>query len=290
MFIGCVCFLALVWQAASEPAVAIVESVTGGKVLLREQGKKWRAPGRYEWIRDGSEMTVGKDSKLVLLFSSGKRWQFEQNSAARLTAEGPANSRGTIRSLESLLPLPQVSPVVGPPPLRASAVRIRGTRIRGLYPSSPAAAISSSTVLRFSPVAGISLYRVEIYDDAGKPVFATQTSGPQVPVPSGYLFPGRYYDWLVRGSTADGALTQEAVGEASFATLSADAVAKRAALGRALRDVQNADTLGLVAEIDLALGLFDEAATTLRQAVALRPADRDLQHQSRRVQQMLIAR
>ena len=170
---GCAMILLWLWQPVSAPPAAIVESLTGAATILEPQKKGVQRVEPYGWLTAGATLSVGRQSVIVLLFSNGSRWQLGENSTATLTADGPAKSKGDVRLLGTVSPLPRVAPIAGLPPSRVAAVRLRTQiqRIRDLYPFSGASTVADQTSLRFSAVQGISTYQVVIQNDEGNPVF-----------------------------------------------------------------------------------------------------------------------
>jgi len=275
--------LTLVAQT-SPPAAAIVESLEGTASLQEPGDGARKAVQLYGWPSTNSALSVGPRSSVILLFRNGSRWRFGANSTATLGAEGPSKSSGDVKLLGSVPSLPRVLPMAGRAPGRAAAVRLRtGPQIRDMYPFSGASSLADSTSLHFSEIDGVSSYRIEIVDDQSTPVFDIETKTNSVTVPPGRLQPGTHYRWRVRGTVAAGTSPS---GEAVFETLSAEDVARRAALHSVLR-TGDATSLTLLAEIDIASGLYAEALNTLKSAAAVRPNDPVIRNELARLEELL---
>jgi hypothetical protein len=281
--IGLVVMLA--WQVSSVPSAGIVESLTGNASIRSPQEKQSKPVRPYAWLATGSELSVGPNSTVVVLFADGSRWQFGENSTADLAMDGPSRRRGNVQFLGSVPPLPRILPIAGGGPSRAGAVRIRtGERIRGLYPFPGVSTMAGRTVLRFSALQNVSTYRIEIQDNDGKTILSRETNATEISIPSAVLVHGARYHWQVRGIVAAG---PEPRGEATFETLSAENDDRRAALHQVIRNPQDSSSLALLAQIDSALGLFDEALAGLRASVALVPKNQTVNAELQRLQQVL---
>jgi hypothetical protein len=252
-------------------------------VSLQEPGGNARRPIQlYSWLTADSTLSVGRNSTVVLLFRNGARWRFSENSTANLGAEGPSKSSGDVKLLGSVPSLPRVLPMAGRAPVRAAAVRLRtGQQIRDLYPFSGAFTLADKTSLHFSEVDGVSAYRIEIVDEQSTMIVDAETKTNMFAVPPGRLKAGTRYRWRVRGIVPTGPSPS---GEATFETLSVEDAGRRAALYKALPD---RDSLTLLAEIDLASGLFAEALDALKVAAAVRPRDEAIRREVERVAEMM---
>ena len=155
-------------QEARSP-VAIVGALAG-TASVTVPGEQRTTPLRlFEWLSAGSVIEVARGSKLTLVFSSGARYELGETAKATAGTISLASSSGPVRELQAVPPLPRISPIAegtraGP---RSGAVRIRGATITHLYPDSGSATLADSTVLRFTPVADASRYRVEVETETG---------------------------------------------------------------------------------------------------------------------------
>ena len=190
---------------------------------------------------------------------------------------------GTVRLLDPLPSLPAIAPIAksAQPRGEAAAIRIRGDRIRHLYPADQAAALADRTVLRFEPVTGAAKYKVEVEDERGARIAEFETSEPAVAVSAGVLAPGRSYYWRVSSLDSVG---PPARGAAQFVTLNEQNAGARRALRAALEDTGDPRSLALLAEIDRALGLLWEARETLQEAVRKAPEDADIRSALERIE------
>jgi hypothetical protein len=282
-----VLWLAVVPAAkAAEPATAIVAGISG-PASVRVGTEPPRALRPYEWLPPGAQLEVPAGSHVTLAFADGSRSELTGAASGRLGASGLAASSGSVRALGRVPPLPRVSPIAGETRAsRAGAVRIRGTRIDGLYPRGGWASLAEETRLRFAPVNGASRYRVEVEDESGKSVFAAETGAEAVAVSSGVLKPGERYYWRVKTLDRAGAVAR---GEAEFVTLSAENSALRLGLRKSAALGDDAAGLALLAGIDRGLGLLFEARDGFRRALAAAPDDAGLRHALEELEQSLAA-
>jgi hypothetical protein len=275
---------ALGW--APEPAAAIV-SASSGQASLRVGTEQPRALRPYEWLPAGARLLVPAGSRVTLAFADGSRFELTGAASASVGESGLAASSGTVRALPRVPPLPRVQPIAGETrSSRAGAVRIRGTRIAGLYPRGGVCLLAEQAALRFTPVAGASRYHVEIEDDSGKSVFAAETDADVVAVSSGVLKAGQRYYWRVKTLDRSGAAAR---GEAEFTTLSAENAALRLALRAWAAGADDAAALALLAGIDRGLLLLLEARDGFRRAVDAAPGDAALRQALEEVEQALAA-
>ncbi len=139
-------------------------------------------------------------------------------------------------------------------------------------------------MLRFNPVRGASKYAVEIENDAGRRIFAAESTTPEVVVPAGVLEAEASYYWTVQTLDKVGGAAR---GTSEFKTLSSDDARVREALRRS-PETEGADShLALLAEIDRRLGLDQEALDGFRAALAKRPDDVVIQQAVRRLEKLL---
>lgn len=271
---------------AAEPAAAIVAAISG-PASVRVGVEAPRALRAYEWLSPGAQLEVPAGSRVTLAFADGSRSELTGPASARLGASGLASSSGSVRALGRVPPLPRVNPIAGDTrPSRAGAVRIRGTRIAGLYPRGGWASLAEETTLRFTPVSGASQYRVEVEDESGKSVFAAETGADVVAVSRGVLKPGERYYWRVKTLDRAGAAAR---GEAEFTTLSAENAALRLGLRKSAALGDDAASLALLAGIDRGLGLLLEARDGFRRALAAAPDDAALRQALQDLEQSLAA-
>ncbi len=255
--------------------VAVVSAVSGD-VAVTEPGRVRRTISRFDWLQEGSLLEVGAGSWVNLAFATGSCYEMGAAASARLMRGGFTETSGKIISLPSVPPLPQIQIA---PPIKADrgmAVRIRGTRVSGLYPAAGAAVLPDEAVLRYARVPGAETYRVEVEGQDGASVFRVETRSTTISVPSGVLEQETHYQWSVRTVGASGGLSGSgARGEAAFSTLSLDNLRSRARLREVLAG-SDGRSLALLAEVDRSLGLRWEAREGFRQALAKDPDDAGL--------------
>lgn len=254
---------------SADAPIAIVSQLEGTAHVTATSSPR-ASVALFDWIPRGASVEIAPGSKAVIAFANGKRWELGERAKVTVDESGVTSSTGTVRQLASLPPMPVIAPVASNGSHRAAATRIRGSKLEGLYPNESAVTLADETVLRFSPDAGASRYRIEVESENGDTVFHADTDSTSVVISPGILKAGARYYWKVRtldkiGSTARG--------EAEFATLAADKAESRAALKKALLATADAPSLALLAEIDRSLGLLHEAEAGLQAAIAKSPND-----------------
>ena len=265
---------------AADAPTAIISQIEGTAHVTTSAAAQRTALALFDWVPRGAVVEVAPRSKVAIAFANGKRWELGERARVTIDDNGVTSSTGTVRQLASLPPMPAISPAAGQGQQRAAATRVRGSKIEGLYPDGSALTLADETVLRFSPDAGASRYRIVVENESGDAVFQAETESASVAISAGILQPGSRYYWNVRtldkiGSTARG--------EAEFATLAADKAASRAAFRQALTASGDAASLALLAEIDRSLGLLHEAEQGLQAALAKAPNDEALRRALDRV-------
>jgi hypothetical protein len=263
--------LLLAAATAAPRPVAIVYSLTG-HATLEARGETLRPVQPFDRLATGTTVEVGPGSRLSLAFLNGRRYELGERAKGSVGAKDLTSTSGAVRSLPSIPPLPLVSPIAAGdhPGPRAGAVRVRGERITGLYPSGGAATLARATILRFDRLDGDLQYRIEVLDRRGNLVFEVETKAATVTIPPDVLRSGARYAWTVRTVEREGPTAR---GQADFATLPARMAEQREALRQALTVEGDGAALALLAEVDWSLGLFAEARDELRAAVLQSPGD-----------------
>jgi CHAT domain-containing protein/Tfp pilus assembly protein PilF len=243
--------------AARHEPVAIVYLMTGEARHL-EPGHSAGPVRLFDRLPAGATFEVAPGARLALAFVSGKRYGISGPARATLGKSDLAARAGGVRALPSVPPLPRLAPIAESdhPGPSAGAVRIRSEILSGLHPDRGVLSLASAIRLRFDPVSTASKYRVQIVDPRGKVRFSLDTPAADVSVPPGLLAPGRTYLWTVETLDRPGAVAR---GEATLVTLGAGQARAREELQRWMKSSGTADGLGLLAAVDRALGLPDEA-------------------------------
>ncbi len=262
--------LALPAEDARDAAALVV---TASGPLSLKQGKAARSIGPLEWLPSGSTLDCGNQTALVAL-AGGRRFELSPGARVRVRADGLEVLAGAARELARVAPIPRVARLAAHEKAgtRSAAMRIRGRRIRALYPREDAVTLAEATTLRFSLAPGITEYHVEIEDDEGATVFHVSTRGGEVLVARDVLQPGRLYRWSVRGGSAEGL----ARGEAEFSTLEVDAAKARQTLRESVGTSEEVGGLALLAEVDRQLGLLLEARDGFARALERAPGASEL--------------
>jgi hypothetical protein len=265
--------VAAVAMPGNDDAVALIAS-SSGALAVAEPGRPPRQAATLDWLRDGAVVECPAGGKATLALAGGRRYELPSSSRVRVHASDIEPLAGQPRELPAAAPLPRISALTSDsrPGARAGALRVRGRRLRELYPNESGCSLAAATTLTFAALPGVNEYHVEIEDDLGDTVFHATTPASQVRVSPDVLQPGRRYRWSVRGSSAEGL----ARGEAEFWTLDADAASRRERLHASLAD-DDASSLALLAEVDRGLGLLGAARDGFAAALAKAPTDAALQ-------------
>lgn len=226
----------------------------------------------FDWIPAGATIEVAQKSRVVLAFADGRRWELAEKTKATVSDRSVTAAAG-VKQLASVSPLPAISAIPVSNEQRAAAIRVRGTKIAGLYPSGGAASLPDATVLRFTPDGAATRYHVEVEDESGNTVFQAETASPTVALSAGILKPGAHYYWYVRTVDRNGPAAR---GEGDFMTLDAAQVREREALKSSIQ-ADDPSALALLAEVDRSLGLLWDARQSLEAALARANGDASLQ-------------
>jgi hypothetical protein len=250
-----------------EKPVAIVYALTG-EAFEAAPGQPRQTIDRFALLPAGAVLEVSPGAHLALAFASGKRWAIGGGARVTLGTVDLQSRTGDVRRLPAVPPLPRLAPIRADdhPGLSGGAVRIRGERIKGLYPGRGAAALAGATFLRFEPAESTERYKIEVQDRQGAEVFATVTAATKVRVPTSRLRPGGAYHWAVRTLDRPGAIAR---GEADFTALDRVSERRREALRRAVAG--HRELTALLAVIDRQLGLLAEARDELKSALKEEP-------------------
>jgi hypothetical protein len=184
--------------APHEP-VALVYEIRG-EALRIAPGRSPRPLRLYDHLPARTTLEVATRSGLTLAFATGKRYEISGPARVILGKGDLTDRSGGVRTLPTVPPFPRLAAIAEDdrPGPKAGAIRIRGEGIPGLYPHRGATVLPGEILLRFLPVTGAERYRVEVYDDQGRTLFAAETPSSPVAVPAGTLQAGLNYHWTVR--------------------------------------------------------------------------------------------
>jgi hypothetical protein len=270
---------------STDEAAALVVSSAGRPVFSSSPAADSRPLRAFDWLPAGALVVSDRESSAVIALANGRRFEIGPDTRVRVGPESLEVLKGPVREQARVAPLPRLaalSPDVRPGS-RAGALRIRGRRIRDLYPAGDATTPADSAVLGFSTLPGIARYEVEVENEEGEVVFRAETPGSVVAVAPGALRPGARYRWQVKGASALG----PARGEAEFSTLDEEEAAARGRLRTSLDGAADTASLALLAEVDRELGLLREARETFVRALESAPANESLRAAIERVDAQL---
>jgi hypothetical protein len=259
---------------AADEAAALVVSTAGRPAVSSTSGADTRPLDAFDWLPAGALVVSDLESSAVIALANGRRFEIGPDARVRVGGEALEVLKGRIREQPRVAPLPRLA-ALSPdahPGSRAGALRIRGRRIRDLYPAGDATTRADGAVLGFSTLPGIARYEVEVENEEGEVVFRAETPGSAVAVSPGALRPGARYRWQVKGASALG----PARGEAEFSTLDEAESAARERLRASLDGAADAGSLALLAEVDRGLGLLREARETFARALESSPGNLSL--------------
>lgn len=227
----------------------------------------------------GMVLQTQPDGHLTVAFLSGKRFEVEPDSRVLVQETGLKSIRGGFKTLPSVPSSVSLKPILLEPGTKSAAsVRLRAGEddevVTGMYPRDGASIMLSQADFRFNPVSDANKYRITIEDDSGNTLFDSIIKETTAHVSSPQLKPGNSYHWRVEASGASGAF---AWGGASFYTLSDEQSGMRENLRKYAESETDPSSWTLLANLDLSLGLLQEAEEDLRQALSLSGGNRDLE-------------
>ena len=269
-----IAFLPLQAEDCCKNWIAVVESVTGQAKAQMPGAQNKVAVSALDLLPAGARIELSARSSAVIILSSGRRFELNQDAKAVVTAAALIESTGRIRELDRLPPIPKLEPIAGNAPEKAGATRFRNpSDVQDLYPRD-ATALPESLKLSFSSVADASIYNVILEDDSGDTLLNLRTPATSIDVPDALLKSGSRYSWRVRAIGQAGVIAEA---KAGFVTISSEDFAQRRDFAGALKSTDEASRLALLGYIDLRLGLLAEARKELGAALRLKPGDAAIQ-------------
>jgi drug/metabolite transporter superfamily protein YnfA len=270
---------------AADSGVAIVCSLSGSAQLVVPSGEK-KAVQLFDWLQAGTIIQVAARSKITMTYLDGRRYVLAEGTKATIAADGPEAAAGNVSRIDSVPALPRLAALVNTAGTRPAATAVRGwpARIRNLYPFAESVALPEETVLRFTPVEDAARYRVELEDDTGRTILDAETQSATLTIPAGILRAGVRYHWRVTTVERMGPALRA---ESEFTTLPEEDIRRRAVLRTALIKMGDADSLALLADVDLRLGLLSQAREEFQAVLAKAPADAALQKASTELEKQL---
>lgn len=272
-----IAFLPVSAAECCRDSVAMVESLTGQASLQTPNSPARGRVAGLDWLKAGATIEVGAKSTITVILLNGRRYELGAGAKATITGEALTNTRGSIRELKTLPPLPQLAPIADNTAATSAAVRMRGLdAVRNLYPREGMSALADAVTLSFSSVPDASSYQVDLADQLGERIARYPSEATSVKIPAGTLRPGSRYSWRVRAIGSAGLVAQ---GAASFTTISEQDLARRTEFATAVHELAaGAPVAALLGDLDLRLGLLHEAQQELEAALRLMPDDPAIQH------------
>ncbi len=265
------------YSSDTEEKVAIV-CFSEGKAWLTEPGERERSEiNLFDWIKIGTVIQTELEAKVVIAFSTGDRYELRGKTKATVGQEGFISSSGTLNKLESVPVMPQIAAISqeASPGSRLGGIRLRGPKgsISKFYPSKGTTLLAEEAVLTFEPIYGVKKYKVEIKDEWGNKIFSIETGSTKIATYPSVLKSGANYSWKVWIlEKREPSILSEAV----FSTVSEENTRARNAFKAQAYQSKDGIKLLLLAQLDMALGLWKEACETLRDALALFPDNEEI--------------
>lgn len=269
--------LSLEVMSDSKDKVAIVCFLEGEAWIFESTGKNPRKIELYDWINIGATLKTNLETKVILAFSTGDRYELGGKAKAIVTQRMMKSLTGSVKKLDPVPVLPQIVSISqkSSPGTKLGGIRLRSSKryISGLYPSSGATILADEAIIYFEALEGVEKYRVEIEDEQGNNILSVETASNEVVVSPGVVKPGANYYWQVRTVEKT---KPYAVSYAAFATISEENALIRNAFKRKVYQSKDGANHLLLAHLDMALGLKREACITLKKALALYPENKEI--------------
>lgn len=279
--LGC---LSLGYSSDTEEKVAIV-CFLEGKAWITEPGERERSEiNLFDWIKIGAVIQTELEAKVVIAFSTGDRYELRGKMKTTVGPKGFTASTGSVEKLAPVPVMPQIAAISreARPGSRLGGIRLRGIwprgpkgPISGFYPSEGATLLAEEAVFTFEPIYGVKKYKVEIKDEWGNKIFSVETGSPKIATYPSILKPDANYSWKVWTlEKREPSILSEAV----FSTVSEENTRARNAFKAQAYQSKDGIKLLLLAQMDMALGLWKEACETLRDALALFPDNAEIKN------------
>jgi hypothetical protein len=269
-------------SGAERTEVALIQSVIG-HVTAKLPGRDLPAPvSNFDFLAVRTTLELGAESKAILIFWNGRRFELAGGAAATLGPDSLGWTRGPVRELDRLPPLPHPQPIVMRGRSSPGAVRIRNGIDLHLMPVN-SYELPASLHLSFAAVPYATSYLVQLEDQHGRQLTHMTTSknriemcpaaskSPGEAAESAPCIPGRVikagarYRWKVQVLGPDGVIAEDT---APFLMASQKDIGERTRFANALRhtETDEASRLALMGIIDRKLGLLSEADEELAAA------------------------
>lgn len=265
------------YSSDTEEKVAIV-CFSEGKAWLTEPGERERSEiNLFDWIKIGTVIQTELEAKVVIAFSTGDRYELRGKTKATVGQEGFISSSGMVKKLESVPVMPKIAAISreARPGSRLGGIRLRGPKgsISKFYPSKGTTLLAEEAVFTFEPIYGVKKYKVEIKDEWGNKIFSAETGSTKIATYPSVLKSGANYSWKVWAlEKREPSILSEAV----FSTVSEENTRARNAFKEQAYQSKDGIKLLLLAQLDMALGLWKEACETLNDALALFPDNEEI--------------
>jgi len=252
-------------------SVAVIASLSGQATVQSPGSRQPKAVEGLDWISEGETLEVAPRSQVILILADGHRYKLEAGARLSFAANATPKITGAARELPALPPIPRFASVVAESAPTSGGVRVRGTEMKGLFPSAGVVVLPGKVTLRYRAVPDATSYQVSLEDETGAILLSVTTESTEVQVSGETIQAGTRYNWRVRAMRSGAAIAE---GNEKFITLSAEETLRRVQFASALR--ANSDDLAalvVLADVDIHLGLVSEACDEFSAAFQQKPAD-----------------
>lgn len=236
---------------ASAALVCLLE----GSATVTKPGARSRDLALYDWLPEGSQVRTMKGARLILVFSTGERWELSGKALAKIGKSGLMKEQGDIRELERVPMIPSMAKVNTTHEGRPGAFIVRNEEtgvFRSLYPTDGAKVLANAAELRFQSTLKGAKFRIEVEDESGKPVHFTETLESKVIIPSSILRSSSKYYWSVKCLDCKSSILSA---KQAFETIPEDEAQIREQLKSMVDKKSDPCLKNLLAEMDRWLGL-----------------------------------
>lgn len=211
----------LITSSAFPAGIAVITDANG-RIEAEADGA---ALGVLAELEGGAKLRLDRGATATVLFlDSGEEFRLKGAGRFLVGDKAPTALQGA-KPERHKLPVASISPVrVKPVGLQQGGIAMRGlgpaVNVTLLEPVS-ARVLEDRPTFRWTPLAGVQAYRVQVIDSAGQPVAEFEQQGESAQLPENIrLKAGEAYSWSVEARLANGRRLSRA---ADFAVLDAEA-------------------------------------------------------------------